>query len=152
MQAASPAIEINRLYSMIGVGTDALRSLALLIAFVSALSIFISLFRSMRERKYELALIRVMGAGRMKIFSMIILEGLMLAVIGFLFGTIISHGGMEIMSSYLKQDFRYNFTGMLFLPEEWLVLGISLALGLIAAFIPAWQASGTDIHRTLSEK
>jgi putative ABC transport system permease protein len=152
MQAASPAIEINRLYSMIGVGTDALRSLALLIAFVSALSIFISLFRSMRERKYELALIRVMGAGRMKIFSMIILEGLMLAVIGFLFGSVISHAGMEIMSSYLKQDFRYNFTGMLFLPEEWLVLGISLALGMIAAFIPAWQASRTDIHRTLSEK
>lgn len=152
MQAASPAIEINRLYSMIGVGTDALRSLALLIAFVSALSIFISLFKSMRERKYELALIRVMGAGRMKIFSMIILEGLMLAVIGFIFGTIISHAGMEIMSSYLKQDFRYNFTGMMLLPQEWLVLGISLALGLVAAFIPAWQASGTDIHRTLSDK
>jgi putative ABC transport system permease protein len=152
MQAASPAIEINRLYSMIGVGTDALRSLALLIAFVSALSIFISLFKSMRERKYELALIRVMGAGRKKIFSMIMLEGLMLAVIGFIFGTIISHAGMEIMSSYLKQDFRYNFTGMMFLPQEWFVLGISLALGLVAAFIPAWQASGTDIHRTLSDK
>ena len=44
MQAASPAIEINRLYNMIGVGTEALRSLAILIAIVSALSIFISLF------------------------------------------------------------------------------------------------------------
>lgn len=84
MQAASPAIEINRLYSMVGVGTDALRALAILIAFVSAISIFISLYKNMKERKYELALMRVMGADRWKIFNLVILEGLFLSGIGFL--------------------------------------------------------------------
>ncbi|MBC7884775.1 MAG: FtsX-like permease family protein [Saprospiraceae bacterium] len=152
MQAASPAIEINRLYNMIGVGTDALRSLAILIAVVSALSIFISLYKSMKERKYELALIRVMGASRTKVFSLIVLEGLILAFIGFLTGTILCHLGMEIISTYLKADFRYSFTGWRFLPEEWVVLVVSLLLGFIAAIIPAIQAAGTDINKTLSVK
>lgn len=152
MQAASPAIEINRLYNMIGVGTDAIRSLAILIAIVSALSIFISLFKSMRERKYELAIMRVLGAGRIKVFTLIILEGLILAVIGFLIGTALSHIGMELIAKYLKADFRYSFTGWKFLTEEWAVFGISLLLGLIAALLPAIQAAKTDINKTLSEK
>ena len=152
MQAASPAIEINRLYNMIGVGTEALRSLALLIAIVSALSIFISLFKSMRERKYELALMRVMGASRTKVFSLIILEGLILALIGFIIGTVLCHVGMEVIAKYLKADFRYSFTGWKFLTEEWLVLGISLVLGFVAAIIPAMQAARSDINKTLSEK
>lgn len=152
MQAASPAIEINRLYNMIGVGTDALRGLAILIAIVSALSIFISLFKSMRERKYELALMRVMGAGRSKVFSLIILEGLILAVIGFAIGTLLCHVGMETIAKYLKADFRYSFTGWTWIKEEWWVLGVALVLGFIAALIPAIQAANTDINKTLSEK
>jgi len=152
MQAASPAIEINRLYNMIGVGTDALRSLAILIAIVSALSIFISLFKSMRERKYELALIRVLGAGQVKVFALIILEGLILALIGFVIGTILSHIGMELVAKHLKADFRYSFTGWKWLAEEWIVFGVALVLGFVAALIPAIQAAKTDINKTLSEK
>lgn len=152
MQAASPAIEINRLYNMIGVGTEALRWLAILIAMVSALSIFISLFKSMRARKYELAIIRVLGAGRIKVFMLIILEGLILAIIGFLIGTALSHIGMELVAKYLKADFRYSFTGWKFLDEEWWVLGVSLILGIIASIIPAIQAANTDINKTLSQK
>ena len=152
MQAASPAIEINRLYNMIGVGTDALRSLAILIAIVSALSIFISLYKSMRERKYELALIRVLGAGRIKVFALIITEGLILAIIGFVIGTALSHIGMEIIAGYLMADFRYSFTGWKWLNDEYLIFAISLMLGFIAAIIPAIQAAKTDINKTLSEK
>ncbi|MGB4837656.1 MAG: FtsX-like permease family protein [Saprospiraceae bacterium] len=152
MQAASPAIEINRLYSMMGVGTDALRILAILIAVVSALSIFISLFKSMRERKYELALLRVMGAGRLKVFALIIIEGLILAGIGFVIGSLMSHIGMEVIAKYLKADFRYSFTGWSWIREEWLILIVSLLLGFIASFIPALQAAKTDINKTLSER
>jgi putative ABC transport system permease protein len=152
MQAASPAIEINRLYSMIGVGTDALRALAILIAFVSAISIFISLYKNMRERKYELALMRVMGAGRSKIFNLVLLEGMILALIGFVVGTVLSHAGMELLAVYLKKGYKYTFSGMTFLQVEWILLAVSLIIGVIAALIPAYQAAKTDIHKTLGEK
>lgn len=151
MQAVSPAFEINKLYSMIGVGVDALRNLAIIIAIVSAFSIFISLFSSLRERKYELALMRVMGASPAKLFMLIVLEGLVLAIFGFLLGLIMSHIGMEVLASYAKSSYRYSFTGKTFLNAELWVLLASLAIGFVAAIIPAIQAYRTDIHKTLSK-
>ncbi|MFK7937053.1 MAG: ABC transporter permease, partial [Saprospiraceae bacterium] len=150
MQAATPAIEINRLYSMMGVGIEALQWLAMAIILVSALSIFISLYSSLKDRKYELALMRVMGASPAKIFFLIILEGLILAVIGYVIGIALSHIGMELLAGFMKDSYRYSFSGKVFLVEEWYLLAGSLLIGLVAAIIPAIQASRTDISETLS--
>ncbi|MEE9439705.1 MAG: FtsX-like permease family protein [Saprospiraceae bacterium] len=152
MQTASPAIEINRLYAMIGIGRQMIQWLAILIALISAISIFIMLFKSMKERKYELALIRVLGGSRTSIFALIILEGIILTLIGFLVGFLLSHLGMELLSNSLKSAYKYAFSGFAFMKEELLLLGVSLFIGVLAAFIPAWQAARTDINETLSEK
>lgn len=151
LQAATPAIEITRLYSLMGVGEDALRWLAFIIMAVSGLSIFISLFSSLSDRRYELALMRTMGASPTRLFAMIILEGLLLAVLGYGLGTLISHGGMELLAGEMKAAYRYTFTGRTFLPEEFYLLGGALAVGFIAAVIPAIQARNTDISKTLAE-
>ncbi|MEM9888104.1 MAG: FtsX-like permease family protein, partial [Bacteroidota bacterium] len=151
MQAATPAIEINRLYSLMNTGEQALRILAIVIIIVSGLSIFISLFSSLKERKYELALMRVMGATPSKLFTLIVLEGLMLAFIGFLVGMFLSHGGMQIFASALKEAYRYSFSGLIFLPKELLLFAGAIVIGFVAAVLPALQASNTDISETLSE-
>ena len=151
LQAATPAIEINRVYAMMDSGEKALRILAIVIIFVSALSIFISLFNSLKERKYELALMRVMGSTPSKIFSLISLEGLMLTIMGSVLGLLLSHGGMHLFAGNLKEAYRYDFTGWQFLWQEgYLVLG-ALVLGFLAALLPAIQASKTDISETLTQ-
>ena len=151
MIAASPAIEINRLYANMGVGINGLTYLAYLITFVSALSIFISLFSSLKDRKYELALMRVMGASRGKVFGLILAEGLLLAVLGCFLGLLLSHVGMHILAGYMKESYRYTFSGMTFLKQEYFLIGGALLLGIVAAFIPAVQASRTDISETLGQ-
>lgn len=151
MMAASPAYEINRLYSMMGAGEQLLRLVAGVIIFVSGLSIFIALFDSLRDRRYELALMRVMGATKDKLFILIILEGLILAVLGYVIGIILSHVGMEILARYMESSYRYSFSGAIFLPKELLLLVGALVIGLLAALIPAIQASKTDISDTLTD-
>lgn len=152
MQAAAPAYEINKLYDMVGTGTDTIKYIALLIAFVSMISIFISLYRSMKERKYELALMRVMGGGRSKLFLLILFEGITIALLGWIIGMLLSHGGMAILANYLSADFRYNFSASTIINEEWIVFGASIVLGIVAALIPAIVAAKTDIHQILGEK
>jgi putative ABC transport system permease protein len=151
MQAATPAIEINRLFSLMDSGEKALRLLAFIIIFVSGLSIFISLYSSLNERKYELALMRSMGASRTTIFGHIIIEGIILAILGFLLGIVVSHLGMTFVSQFLKDSYRYNFSGLQFLTKEWFILIGSLLIGFIAALIPAIEASKTDIADTLTQ-
>lgn len=151
MMAAMPAYEINRLYNMMGAGEKLLRMVAIVIVFVSGLSIFIALFDSLRDRKYELALMRVMGAFKSELFLLIILEGLILAVIGFLIGILLSHIGMSVLSNYMEASYRYSFSGTTFLLEELYLLFGALVIGLLAALIPAIQASNTDISDTLTD-
>jgi len=150
LQAASPALEISRVREQLGLGMRALRALAFVITGVSALSIFISLFSSLRERRYELSLMRVMGASRRKLFALIVMEGLLLASLGFLLGFLLSHLSMGTLAGYMHESYRYTFTGMKFLPVELFVLGGALLTGFVAALLPALQASRTDISRTLS--
>lgn len=151
LMAASPPIEIARLQTNLGLGAEALKVLAWVIVVVSGLSIFISLYSSLRERRYELAVMRVMGGSGRSLFLMIIMEGLILASLGYLLGIALSHLGLGILASYMRDTYRYSFSGLHFLGAEIWLLGGALLVGFVAALIPALQASKTDISETLSK-
>ena len=151
MMAASPAIEINRLYDMMGAGTKALQALAFLISIISAISIFISLFSSLKNRKYELALIRVIGGGPRSLFAIIIFEGLFLAILSYIIGMILSQVALYFMAQNMSAEYNYSFDFFAFGNRELYLLLFSLAIGLLASAIPAFRAYRTDIHNTLSK-
>ena len=151
LMAASPAIEMNRLYSMMGSGADAITYLAFAIGIVAAISVFISLYTSLRERRYEMALMRVSGALPSKIFSMILYEALWISISGILLGLILGHVGMEITGRVLADAYRYPFTGWTWMKEELLIVLAAILITLLAAVIPAIEGSRTELHKTLAE-
>ena len=152
MGYAKPSIQLQRLLEMTGLGMSFLKYLALIIIIISAFSMFISLYSSLKERKYEIALMRVGGASAMKVFMMIILEGLIIASVGLLFGLLISHLGVQLMAGSLEESYKYTFTGWLFLTEEVYLSVGTLCIGFLAAIVPAIQAYATDISTTLSRQ
>lgn len=151
LMAASPSYEINRLYAMMGSGADAVKYLAILIAIVAAISVFISLYTSLKERRYEMALMRVSGAGPGKILWMIIGEGLWIAILGVIIGLILGHLGMTLAGNILAKSYHYQFTGWIWLSEELFIVAGALAIALLASVIPAIQGSRTELHKTLAE-
>lgn len=152
LQTASPAIEINRLFALMGFGIDTLKIIALVIIFVSGLSVFVSLYNSLKERKYEMALMLSMGASRTKLFFLLLLEGLIISTIGFIFGVALSRLGLWLMSKNVEQNFHYDFNVLSLLTEEfWLFLG-ALFIGLLAAAIPSLGIYKIDISRTLADE
>lgn len=150
MQAASPALEINRLFSLLGVGIEALNLIAGFIILISAFSIFISLLNSLKERKYELALMRVMGGSRFRLFALVLIEGSTFAVIGYIAGFLVSRLGMWLLAGYAESNFHYDLSGW-FGTWDLYLLSLSLFIGLLSALIPALKAMKTDISKTLSE-
>ncbi len=108
MQLAVPAIEVNRLSQDFGLGMDALKAIAVLIMFLSFVSVFVSLYNSLKERRYELALMRTMGGGAAKLFALILLEGLLLALMGYACGLMLSRLGLAWLSSQIRQSFHYS--------------------------------------------
>jgi putative ABC transport system permease protein len=150
MQAASPAFETARLFSILGVGADILRAFAYVLIFISGLSIFIALYNSLKERKYDLAIMRSMGAGRSKLLVSILLEGLILTVLGCVIGLIAAHATLQIMAGTVEETQKAGVTGLVFYADEWIILVGSLLLGLLCALIPAIEAYRTDISKVLA--
>lgn len=150
MQAAMPAVEINRLFSLLGIGLDLLKAIAFAIIIIAALSFFLSLYNSLRERKYELALMRSMGASRFKIFSLLLLEGILLSIAGYVLGLLLGHAGLALLSQYAGSSYGYRFDYWRLVEGEW-QLGLAvLLIGLLAGLLPAIKAVRTPISDTLS--
>ena len=151
LQAALPNIEINRLFSLLGVGVETLRGLAIVIMLISGVSVFVSLYNSLKERRYEMALMLSMGATRAQLFGMLLLEGLVLALIGFTLGVLLSRIGLWLFSSSVSSEYHYNLAAFNILPEEWILLGVALLIGLLAAALPALGIYRMNISRTLAK-
>lgn len=139
MQAASPAQESTRLFSLIGVGVDTLQWFALLIMFIAAISVFINLYNSLKERSYDLAIMRTLGASRAKLFLIVIAEGIMLTLAGTIIGIALGHLALEFIGSN-QESSQARLTGLILLSDEAYLFVAGLAIGIFAAIIPAVQA------------
>jgi putative ABC transport system permease protein len=150
MQLAIPAIEVNRLSQDFGLGMDTLRAIAILIMVLSFISVFVSLFNSLKERKYELALMRTMGGSAIRLFSLILLEGALLSLIGYICGLVLSRFGLWWLSDQLSESFHYSLELQTIHPGEWTLLLVTLGVGVVASFLPAVRTFRMDISKTLS--
>lgn len=151
MQAALPSIEINRLFSLLGVGIDTLRALALVIMLIAGASVFVSLYNSLKDRKYEMVLMLSMGASRTRLFLLLLLEGLFLATLGYVAGISLSRLGLWLFSRAAEQDLHYSLNQFGILPEEIYLLGGALVIGVLAAALPSLGVYRLNISRTLAE-
>lgn len=151
LQAAVPAFEISRLLQLVGVGIETLKVLGGLLIVIAALGIFIALYYALQERRYDLALMRLLGASRGDLLRQLLLEGLLIALFGALFGIALGHTLTALIAFNVTQAAHFAFTGWLWLPVEWWLLGTAVLLGLVAALIPAIQAYRTDIAATLAD-
>lgn len=151
MQAASPAMESTRLFSLLGVGIDSLSILAYVIMLIAGLSVFINLYNALKQRKYDLAIMRTLGASKVKLFAIVLLEGLTITIVGGLVGLLLAHLALYYISNQTSQSADFIEAFRLH-PKELVFLFIACFIGMLAALIPALKAYKTSIAGTLSNK
>lgn len=151
MQAASPAFEVARLNKLMGTGGEILSAFGVLLISFSAFGLFITLYNAVNERKYDIALMRSLGATRGRIFGYVIAEVLALGLIGSVVGVVLAQIFLRGTAAWIYVSSHIVLEpAMIFARPEACVTILALAISIMAGLIPALKAYHTDIAKTLS--
>jgi len=151
MQAALPGYEIARLLRLVGFGIEAFRAFALVLVVSAAVGIFAALYSALSERRYDLAVMRALGATRLRIVWQILVEGLLLGGAGAAIGLVLGHGVAQLAGGWLWREHQIALSGWTWVAGEGWLLAMAVSVGMIAALLPAWQAYRIDISQTLAQ-
>ncbi len=150
LQAAVPAFEMDKLRQRAGLGTDVLRALGWALIALAGLSIVAALYQALRERRYELALMRAMGAPAWRLAGLLTAEGLLLSLSGLLGGLVLSRLGLLALQRSAMAAWKVDTALLGWQPAEtWLALGV-LGLGLLAGLLPALNLMRMQVAEVLS--
>jgi putative ABC transport system permease protein len=149
MQAAAPAIEITRLLRMVGVGTDVLRGFGAVLLLTAGLSVFIALWNAVRERRADLAMLRMLGASPQKVAGLLVCEALWLALLASVLGLFLGHLLTGAVGYLLQAEKSLPVTGWIWLVEEWAIPATAAVVAVLAALLPAIAAYRVDVQSLL---
>lgn len=149
MQAAAPAMEITRMLTLLGLGTDVLRAFAGVLLLTAGLSVFIALWSAVRERRGDLALLRMLGAPPTKVAALLLCEALWLGLLASVLGLLLGQGFAVALGWFLKLDNSLLLGGMVWPPALAVVPVLALAVSLGAAVLPALSAYRASVLELL---
>lgn len=148
--AAVPAEVVVELFELIGKVDLVLLAVSALVILVAGVSILVSIYNSMAERRRAIAIMRALGARRTTVLSIVLLEAASLCLLGGLAGLVLGHVLTAVSAQILTARAGVAISPLVFQPEELLVLLGVVALGALAGVVPALRAYRTDIADGLS--
>ncbi len=149
--AANPATEMWQFFKQfLDVNFALLFYIALLVTVVAAVSILVSIYNSISARNREIAILRALGATRLKIVTLICLEAGLIGLVGAILGLILGHLILgSIASAYLQRYVGQGINWWTPGPEEWAYLVIVVLIAILAGLVPALKAYRTPVAANL---
>lgn len=152
MQAAAPALEITRLLSMLGLGTDVLRAFAGGLLLTAGLSVFIALWSAVRERRADLAVLRMLGAAAPKVAALLLCEAVWLAVVASVLGLALGQGFAAALGWFLQLDNSLLIGGITWPASLAVVPLLALGVSVVSALLPTWAAYRVSVLELLQTR
>ena len=149
MQAALPAIEVNRLFSLTATSIQFLNILAYLLIIIAALSVFLALFQGLKDDEPQLAYLRAIGSPRSKIIALVFTKGLLLALMAFILALGFNVISFALIGEYLSPAYRSPWQSILWdLKTLYTFLALIFIVS-IASILPAWHAYRINVIKSL---
>lgn len=139
--AANPALEMARLSAVFGVGTRALGLISAFLIGLAALGIFAGIAGSLENRQADLAVLRALGYTPLRLFRIVLYEGIFLAACGLALGLALGIGGYDLAAGHLPALAHGAAAGFQ-VSWAWLSAAVLFA-GLLASTLPALRAART---------
>ena len=152
MQAASPALEVSRLLGLIGIGADVLRAFAGVLLLTAGVSVFIALWSAVRERRADLALLRMLGAAPRQLAALLWCEALWLALLATLLGLALGQGVAALLAVALDVDKSISLAALNWPVALLAVPALALGVAVASALLPTWEAYRVSVLELLQSR
>jgi len=112
--------------------------ITIIVMVVGILGVLNTMMMSVAERTREIGMLRALGWSRRLIVKVIVIEGVLLSLVGGLFGLLVGYAGTEL----LIQFFPGGFLEAAYSPSTFLKgMLVALGVGVLAAVYPALRAA-----------
>ena len=148
--AVNPATVMREFFNVfLAPSAMLLSGIAFLVTVVAAVGILVSIYNSVAARKREIAILRALGATRVRILSLICAEAALVGLIGGVLGIVTGHligaGGSVFLRRMVGEGIDWLVTS----PAEWIYLGVVVGLAVLAGLVPALKAYRTPVATNL---
>ena len=149
-QAVFPSVILLTIFQWLGLAEEVLRIMLALVALVVILHLLVSMYSATVERKREIATMRALGARRLTILSIVLLESATLAGLGAILGLAGGHGLTYLGTYLLAQQSGLAMHPFQLSPLQPVVCIGAMVLGTVAGLIPALLAYRTEVAENLA--
>ena len=149
-QAVAPLKVITELFeNVIGKLQWILLGMSVLTVIEAGIGIMVSIYNSMSDRRHEIAVMRALGASRLTVMLIILMESILLSLMGGAMGLVLGHGAIWLCSPIIT-DWTGVVIGLFqFQPAELILIPGLVVLASAVGYLPAMSAYRTDVAKSL---
>lgn len=149
LMAILPGVAMAELWSLMSTVENLLRVIALLVLISSLFGLATMLLASMNERRGEIAVLRVLGAGPMVILILILLEALILVVLSVMTAMGVLTLALLSLKDFLAAEFGLFLSHNILSPEIIMMVGMVFIATLVVSIFPGYEAYKNALHTQL---
>lgn len=148
--AILPGATLASLWQIMSPFEQALLAIAAMVFLAGLTGILMTLLSTLKERQYEIAVLRAVGIHGYHVVLLFVIETLFIMLLGTLFGMLILYAGLAAFSPYLAEHF-----GLFVQPvwpdiEQLQFIGIGWLAAVLISFIPGIAAYRNRLNKGLS--
>lgn len=151
VMGVNPAETMRQFFDTFLSGTSVLLlMIAVLVTIVAAVGILVSIYNSVAARSQEIAILRALGATRVKVLTLITLEAALIGLVGGLLGLVAGHLIAGAASMFLQRLLGSGVKWLRFDGYEAMYLLGVVAIAALAGLVPALKAYRTPVATNLA--
>ena len=140
LTAALPGVALQEVWEITGAVEKSLFAVSVLVVVVGLSGMLVSLLTSLGERRREMAVLRSLGARPAQVFSLILGEAAFLTAMGIMLGMIALYVALLAGRAWLESRFGLYIAVSWPSADEWALVGLVAAAGVLIGLIPAWRS------------
>lgn len=149
LMAILPGVALAELWQIMGNVEKLMLAISGLILISSLFGLAVMLLASMRERRREIAVLRVVGARPGFIFSLVVVEALLLTLFAIVASVILVSAIFFFSKGWLAAQYGLFLEGSIFTLDVLIICVIVLVAAFLTALLPAIDAYRNALHTNL---